>query len=164
MADVFWRDDIVGPSINNVAVYTTDRRGFSIGVAEDQAQRLGVEVDGLHAESIGGVNYYRPLDILRSRWLWLPAGIDVAPARWQGPRQPWPPSPHPSVFDSGVGGLTVLNALRTRLPHESFLYLGDTARLPYGTKSATTVARSQWAWSSQVLPRRAKFRSVDASL
>jgi glutamate racemase len=45
------------------------------------------------------------------------------------------------IFDSGVGGLTVLRALRTRLPAESFLYLGDTARLPYGTKSAATVQR-----------------------
>jgi glutamate racemase len=43
------------------------------------------------------------------------------------------------VFDSGMGGLTVLNALRTRLPQESFVYLGDTARLPYGTKSPDTV-------------------------
>jgi glutamate racemase len=45
------------------------------------------------------------------------------------------------VFDSGVGGLTVLRALIAELPAESFLYLGDTARLPYGTKSAETVAR-----------------------
>ena len=43
------------------------------------------------------------------------------------------------VFDSGVGGLTVLKALQQRLPNESFLYLGDTARLPYGTKSVQTV-------------------------
>ena len=39
------------------------------------------------------------------------------------------------VFDSGVGGLTVLRALRRRLPQESTIYLGDTARVPYGTKS-----------------------------
>ena len=45
------------------------------------------------------------------------------------------------VFDSGVGGLTVLRALREQLPDESFLYLGDTARLPYGTKSPQTVQR-----------------------
>ena len=45
------------------------------------------------------------------------------------------------VFDSGIGGLTVLAALQQRLPHEDFLYLGDTARLPYGTKTAATVAR-----------------------
>ncbi len=45
------------------------------------------------------------------------------------------------VFDSGVGGLTVLRALQKALPHEDFLYLGDTARLPYGTKSGATVAR-----------------------
>jgi glutamate racemase len=45
------------------------------------------------------------------------------------------------VFDSGVGGLTVLRALISTLPQEDFLYLGDTARLPYGTKSPQTVAR-----------------------
>jgi glutamate racemase len=43
------------------------------------------------------------------------------------------------VFDSGMGGLTVLRALAARLPRERFIYLGDTARLPYGTKSAETV-------------------------
>ena len=45
------------------------------------------------------------------------------------------------MFDSGVGGLTVLKALAAELPHEHFVYLGDTARLPYGTKSPETVAR-----------------------
>ncbi len=49
---------------------------------------------------------------------------------------------HPiGVFDSGVGGLTVLEALTAKLPREHFIYLGDTARLPYGTKSPETVAR-----------------------
>ncbi len=45
------------------------------------------------------------------------------------------------VFDSGFGGLTVLRALLPRLPGTHFLYLGDTARLPYGDKSQATVAR-----------------------
>jgi len=45
------------------------------------------------------------------------------------------------IFDSGVGGLTVLKALHARLPGEAFLYLGDTARLPYGTKGPDTVNR-----------------------
>ncbi len=45
------------------------------------------------------------------------------------------------VFDSGFGGLTVLRALLPRLPGTHFLYLGDTARLPYGDKSRATVAR-----------------------
>ena len=45
------------------------------------------------------------------------------------------------VFDSGIGGLTVLRALARELPSEEFLYLGDTARLPYGTKSRETVER-----------------------
>ena len=52
-----------------------------------------------------------------------------------------PPDAPIGVFDSGVGGLTVLAALRARLPQEHYLYLGDTARLPYGTKSGATVVR-----------------------
>jgi glutamate racemase len=45
------------------------------------------------------------------------------------------------IFDSGVGGLTVYRALHERLPDEHFIYLGDTARVPYGTKSLSTVER-----------------------
>jgi len=45
------------------------------------------------------------------------------------------------VFDSGIGGLTVLRALREALPHENLLYLGDTARVPYGPRSPETVRR-----------------------
>ena len=45
------------------------------------------------------------------------------------------------VFDSGIGGLTVVKALRDLLPNESIAYLGDTARVPYGTKSLATVER-----------------------
>jgi len=45
------------------------------------------------------------------------------------------------IFDSGVGGLTVYRALHEHLPNERFVYLGDTARVPYGTKSRATVER-----------------------
>ena len=45
------------------------------------------------------------------------------------------------IFDSGVGGLTVLRAVRECLPHENIIYLGDTARVPYGTKSRATVEK-----------------------
>ena len=45
------------------------------------------------------------------------------------------------VFDSGIGGLTVVKALRDLLPNEHIFYLGDTARVPYGNKSAETVER-----------------------
>ncbi len=45
------------------------------------------------------------------------------------------------IFDSGVGGLTVYRALHEQLPNERFVYLGDTARVPYGTKSLHTVER-----------------------
>lgn len=43
------------------------------------------------------------------------------------------------VFDSGVGGLTVVRALMERLPHENIVYFGDTARVPYGVKSRSTI-------------------------
>ncbi len=45
------------------------------------------------------------------------------------------------LFDSGVGGLTVLRAVRNKFPDENFVYLGDTARLPYGTKSRATIEK-----------------------
>src|ERR1700712_1436801 len=44
-----------------------------------------------------------------------------------------------AVLDSGLGGLTVVKALRRELPHEDVIYFGDTARVPYGSKSAQTV-------------------------
>ena len=43
------------------------------------------------------------------------------------------------IFDSGIGGLTVAHAIAKRLPHENFIYFGDTAHLPYGDKSAATI-------------------------
>lgn len=46
-----------------------------------------------------------------------------------------------AVFDSGVGGLTVLKAIVERVPNADYLYFGDTARLPYGSKSRETIAR-----------------------
>jgi len=45
------------------------------------------------------------------------------------------------IFDSGIGGLTVVKALCDLLPNEKIFYLGDTARVPYGGKSASTVER-----------------------
>ncbi|HEY4126205.1 MAG TPA: glutamate racemase [Rhizomicrobium sp.] len=61
------------------------------------------------------------------------------------------------VFDSGMGGLTVMRALTARLPRESFLYLGDTARLPYGTKSADTVKRYAIQASRALMDRGVKM-------
>jgi glutamate racemase len=60
------------------------------------------------------------------------------------------------VFDSGVGGLTVLRALRSAMPAENFIYLGDTARLPYGTKSAETVVRYSLQCAAALLHRRVR--------
>lgn len=60
------------------------------------------------------------------------------------------------VFDSGMGGLTVLRALKKNLPQESFIYLGDTARLPYGTKSPDTVQQYAVQMTGVLLERRIK--------
>ncbi len=60
------------------------------------------------------------------------------------------------VFDSGMGGLTVLRALRHVLPSESFIYLGDTARLPYGTKSPETVRQYAMQMARILVERQIK--------
>jgi glutamate racemase len=60
------------------------------------------------------------------------------------PEEPVASQPQPlkiGVFDSGVGGLTVLRALLPRIPGAEYIYVGDTARLPYGSKSRATIAR-----------------------
>ncbi len=68
-------------------------------------------------------------------------------------------NPHLSigVFDSGVGGLTVLKALQNKMPHENFIYLGDTARLPYGTKSQKSITRYALQASAHLVKRRVKM-------
>src|SRR3954469_23851335 len=60
------------------------------------------------------------------------------------------------VFDSGVGGLTVASALRRLLPQESIFYLGDTARVPYGGKSPSTVQRYSLEIAALLLGENAK--------
>ena len=64
------------------------------------------------------------------------------------------------VFDSGMGGLTVMRALVERLPRESFVYLGDTARLPYGSKSADTVRRYAVQCARALMQHRIKLLVV----
>lgn len=64
------------------------------------------------------------------------------------------------VFDSGVGGLTVLREIRRLLPGESTLYLGDTARVPYGTKSPQTVQRYGREVTRELLHRGIKLLVV----
>jgi glutamate racemase len=63
--------------------------------------------------------------------------VIAAPVPGEDPPQP----PVIGVFDSGFGGLTVLRSLLTRISSAHFIYLGDTARLPYGAKSQATIAR-----------------------
>ncbi len=60
------------------------------------------------------------------------------------------------VFDSGIGGLTVVRALRDLLPNEKIYYLGDTARLPYGGKSAATVERYSVEITAMLLQEHCK--------
>jgi len=64
------------------------------------------------------------------------------------------------VFDSGVGGLTVLRELRSQIPDESLVYLGDTARVPYGTKSSPTVLRYAHEAANFLLSQRVKLLVV----
>ena len=61
------------------------------------------------------------------------------------------------LFDSGVGGMTVLRAMREQLPNESFLYLGDTARMPYGTKSVETVQKYALEAAAKLVERGIKL-------
>ncbi len=61
------------------------------------------------------------------------------------------------VFDSGFGGLTVLRALLPLLPQAEFLYLGDTARLPYGSKSRATIVRYALSSTRFLLDQGAEF-------
>ena len=74
-----------------------------------------------------------------------------------------PPAPNErpiAVFDSGVGGLTVLQELLVELPHEDFLYLGDTARFPYGERTAAELERFALEIGELLLARRAKLLVV----
>ncbi len=64
------------------------------------------------------------------------------------------------VFDSGVGGLTVLKEIRKLLPTEDFIYLGDTARLPYGTKSPQSITRYALQSARQLIAKRIKLLVV----
>ena len=64
------------------------------------------------------------------------------------------------VFDSGVGGLTVLKAIREALPYENLVYLGDTARLPYGTKSPTSISRYAIQATAKLLQHNIKMLVV----
>jgi glutamate racemase len=60
------------------------------------------------------------------------------------------------VFDSGLGGLTVVRALREILPNERIVYLGDTARVPYGTKGPATVVKYALACAKHLVAREVK--------
>ncbi len=61
------------------------------------------------------------------------------------------------VFDSGIGGLTVVRALAKRLPFENIVYFGDTARVPYGSKSSEVVRRYAWEDASFLIEKGVKM-------
>ena len=65
-----------------------------------------------------------------------------------------------AVFDSGVGGLTVLHELLVHLPHEDFVYLGDTARFPYGERTPAELERFALEIAEELIARRAKLLVV----
>lgn len=64
------------------------------------------------------------------------------------------------IFDSGIGGLTVARALLARLPGESLIYFGDTARVPYGIKSVETISQFAGEITAFLLARRVKLLIV----
>src|SRR5271165_4689601 len=82
------------------------------------------------------------------------AGMDSSPAASDPRARPI------AVFDSGVGGLTVLHELLVRLPREDFVYLGDTARFPYGERSREEIERFAAEIAEELLRRRAKLLVV----
>lgn len=77
------------------------------------------------------------------------------------PASPQNGDPRPiGVFDSGIGGLTVAKALRDLLPAERIVYLGDTARVPYGSRSPSTVERYSLEIANLLMERDAKIMVV----
>jgi glutamate racemase len=83
--------------------------------------------------------------------------VDEAVAAPPGSREVRAPGLRPiGVFDSGIGGLTVVSALRRLLPSEDIFYLGDTARVPYGGKSAATIERYSFELTGLLLAEHAK--------
>lgn len=64
------------------------------------------------------------------------------------------------IFDSGVGGLTVFREIARALPHEHLVYLGDSARVPYGTKSPATVVRYSLEAAQHLMERNVKMMVV----
>ena len=66
------------------------------------------------------------------------------------------------LFDSGVGGLTVLDAMRRLMPGEDYLFLGDTARVPYGAKSQKTIVRYSLQAAARSSPATTSSKKISA--
>ncbi len=64
------------------------------------------------------------------------------------------------MFDSGIGGLTVMREVMRAMPNENIIYLGDTARLPYGNKSAETILRYSLEIASFLVKKNIKLLIV----
>src|SRR5882672_8606509 len=115
----------LGPEIQWVESYVTDDKVYCVYIAPNEEMiREHARQGGFPANKISAVRTI------------------ISPTTAEEPRLPVTASRRPAigVFDSGVGGLTVLHALLERIPGADYLYFGDTARLPYGSKSAATVA------------------------
>jgi glutamate racemase len=88
-------------------------------------------------------------------------GSAAAPSSSAASSSSPPPRERPiGVFDSGVGGLTVLHELLVALPHEDFLYFGDTARFPYGVRDGEELERFALQIAEHLLRRRTKLLVV----
>src|SRR5437870_4253740 len=64
------------------------------------------------------------------------------------------------IFDSGIGGLTVVKEILKELPNESLIYLGDTARVPYGTRGKEVIKKFALELTNFLLKRKVKFLVV----
>lgn len=86
----------------------------------------------------------------------MPPGPHENPASTRAPSRTLDRNAPLGVFDSGLGGLTVVRALRAVLPNEDIIYLGDTARVPYGTKGKDTVVRYALGCANHLVRRGVK--------
>jgi glutamate racemase len=124
-------------------------RAQGVDLIADEATALGMGAVGSHVGD--DERAHDPPTVA----LWNDAHVASASAGSPDPRE------RPiGVFDSGVGGLTVLHELLVTLPHEDYLYLGDSARFPYGERSPEELARFSAEIAEELLRRRTKLLVV----
>ena len=119
--------DTVGDGDVEKLTLADARYGFVAEAMEGGADGLALWIENRGLQRYENAGFHVEPKLLHGKW---PAACTRFDAMTHQA-----PFPHAvGVFDSGVGGLTVLHALRRRMPHRDFVYLGDTARVPYGRK------------------------------